>query len=276
MEMLAPIPLVFCLTRYAHGYLRTAAAAGAALMAGTIFFSGSRGGMIAFVAELIFLIAVLVKMEKGPKLAAGFAIFAILIVVLLVWIGGVELGKRVGTIATETRQEISGGTRWTIDKDGLRMFARKPVLGWGLGTFPVAYPQFRSFYTHFFVNEAHNDYLQLLVETGLAGFAILLWFLTSLFRNAFRKLPDWPNDLNGAVALACLLGCTGILVHSFVDYNLQVPANAAWFYVLAAVAASPHRLESRQRVRRAHSSRFPPPHVDEPSMGDLPERASNA
>jgi hypothetical protein len=76
--------------------------------------------------------------------------------------------------------------------------------------------------------------------------------------------------------LACLLGCTGILVHSFVDYNLQVPANAAWFYVLAAVAASPHRLESRQRVRRAHSSRFPPPHVDEPSMGDLPERASNA
>ena len=276
MEMLAPIPLVFCLTRYAHGHLRTAAAAGAALMAGTIFFSGSRGGMIAFVAELIFLIAVLVKMEKGPKLAAGFAIFAILIVVLLVWIGGVELGKRVGTIATETRQEISGGTRWTIDKDGLRMFARKPVLGWGLGTFPVAYPQFRSFYTHFFVNEAHNDYLQLLVETGLAGFAILLWFLTSLFRNAFRKLPDWPNDLNGAVALACLLGCTGILVHSFVDYNLQVPANAAWFYVLAAVAASPHRLESRQRVRRAHSSRFPPPDVDEPSIGDLPERASNA
>ena len=47
---------------------------------------------------------------------------------------------------------------------------QKPVLGWGLGTFPVVYPEFRSFYTNFFVNEAHNDYLQLLAEMGLLGF----------------------------------------------------------------------------------------------------------
>jgi hypothetical protein len=48
MEMLVPIPLIFCLTRYAEGHLRTAVAAAAALMAGTIFLSGSRGGMISF------------------------------------------------------------------------------------------------------------------------------------------------------------------------------------------------------------------------------------
>src|SRR5205807_4763099 len=69
MEMLTPVPLVFCLTRYARGHLRTAAAAGAALMAGTIFFSGSRGGMIAFLAELILLGALLLKLQRGPKLA---------------------------------------------------------------------------------------------------------------------------------------------------------------------------------------------------------------
>ena len=53
MEMLVPIPLIFCLTRYAQGHMRTVIAAGAALMAGTIFLSGSRGGMISFVAEMI-------------------------------------------------------------------------------------------------------------------------------------------------------------------------------------------------------------------------------
>jgi hypothetical protein len=54
-------------------------------------------------------------------------------------------------------------------------------------------------------------------------------------------------------ALACLLGCTGILVHSFVDFNLQIPANSAWFYVLAVLAASPYAVETRQRVRRMRS-----------------------
>jgi O-antigen ligase len=250
MEMLAPVPLVFCLTRYARGHIRTAAAVGAALMAGTIFFSGSRGGMIAFATELIVLGVVLLKLQRGPKFAAGFGAFAVLMLALLAWIGGVELSKRISTIGSETRQELTGGLRWTVDKDGIKMFARKPILGWGLGTFPIVYPHFRRFYTNFFVNEAHNDYLQLLVETGLVGFGVLLWFLVLLFRNAFKKLNDWSDNINGAVTLACLLGCIGILVHSFVDFNLQIPANAAWFYVFATLAASPQQLESRQRFRR--------------------------
>ena len=257
MEMLVPVPLIFCLTRYAEGHLRTIIAAGAALMAGTIFLSGSRGGMISFVAEMIFFGVVLIRMEKGPKIAASVGVFAVVMIALLLWIGGVELTKRVGTIGSEAKQELSGGLRWTIDKDGLRMLAHKPILGWGLGSFPVAYPQFRSFYTTFFINDAHNDYLQFLVETGAVGFALVLWFVVAVYRNALNKLRDWPDDINGAVTLACLLGCTGILVHSFVDFNLQVPANAAWFYVICAIAASPYRLESRQRVRRARSLHSP-------------------
>jgi O-antigen ligase len=253
MEMLVPIPLVFCLTRYAEGHVRTVIAAGSALMAGTIFLSGSRGGMISFVAEMILFGIVLIRMQKGPKVAAGVGVFAVVMLVLLMWIGGMELTKRVGTIGSETRQEIAGGLRWTIDKDGIRMFMHKPVLGWGLGTFPVAYPQFRTFYTTFFINDAHNDYLQFLVETGAVGFGLVIWFVIALYRHALNNLRDWTDDINSAVTLACLLGCTGILVHSFVDFNLQIPANAAWFYVLCALAASPYRLESRQRMRRARS-----------------------
>jgi O-antigen ligase len=253
MEMLAPIPLVFCLTRYAHGSVRTVAAAGAALMAGTIFLSGSRAGMIAFTAELILLGLVVIKLQKSIKLASGFWVFAVLMLGLLIWVGGSALSQRVKTIGEETRQEMSGGTRWSIDKDGIHMFAKRPILGWGLGTFSTAYPQFRTFYTHFSVNEAHNDYLQFLVESGLAGFGIILWFLARTLRNGFRKLENWTDDINGAVAVASLLGITGILVHSFVDFNLQVPANAAWFYVLCALAATPYRLESRQRIRRVRS-----------------------
>jgi O-antigen ligase len=252
MEMLVPVPLVFCLTRYARGKLRTLIAGTAALMAGTIFLSGSRGGMVALLAELAVLGWMLFRTQKALKLAAIGA-FAIGTLALLVWIGGAQLTRRIELFGSEARHELDGGVRWTIDKDSLRMFSRKPVLGWGLGTFPSVYPQFRSFYTSFFINEAHNDYLQILVETGVVGFAAVVWFLVLLYRHAFRKLPGWPDHLNGAVALAAMLGCTGIVVHSLVDFNLQVPANAAWFYVLAVVAASSYPLESRQRIRRVRS-----------------------
>jgi O-antigen ligase len=191
-------------------------------------------------------------------------------IALLLWIGGIELTRRVGTIGTETRQELAGGLRWTIDKDGIRMFTYKPILGWGLGTFPVAYPQFRTFYTTFFINDAHNDYLQFLVESGAVGFAAVIWFVVAFYRSALKKLRDWPEDISSAVTLACLLGCTGILVHSFVDFNLQIPANAAWFYVLCTIAASPYPLESRQRMRRARSRHPRDPEDATPASPEQP------
>jgi len=60
----------------------------------------------------------------------------------------------------------------------------------------------------------------------------------------------WEFKWDGAVSLAALLGCTGILLHSFVDFNLQIPANAALFYVLCGLAASPlAKLSKRERSR---------------------------
>ena len=63
------------------------------------------------------------------------------------------------------------------------MILKRPVLGCGNWHISGRYPEFRSFYTTFFVNHAHNDYLQLMVETGLAGFAIAVWFLVSSARR---------------------------------------------------------------------------------------------
>jgi O-antigen ligase len=149
--------------------------------------------------------------------------------------------------------ELSGGTRLTIDRDALKMFAQKPVLGWGLGVFPDVYPQFSSLGTNLQVGAAHNDYLQLLVEMGTIGFAVVLWFLLTLFRCAIKKLKQQPADYNTALALTAVLGVIGILVHSLVDFNLQIPANAALFYVLCVVAAMEPRFGRHRRNRNRHS-----------------------
>jgi O-antigen ligase len=255
MEMLTPFPLVLAATRYTNGNRKIAVAGIAALMAGSIFLSGSRGGMVAFAAQMVVLGVFLVRKREGswkqPLMLGGFLA---VVIVFLVWMGGNELTQRLISIHSEAREEISGGIRLTIDRDCLRMFIKRPFLGWGLGAFPIVYPEFRSFYTTFFVNQAHNDYLQLLVETGVAGFSIAVWFLVLVFRQAASKLKNWTETASGALTVAALLGCVGILVHSFLDFNLQIPANAALFYVLCAIAASAPLQESqRRRVVRRHN-----------------------
>src|SRR5271165_2535036 len=253
MELLVPIPLVLSLTRLVGEKERIAAGVAAAIMVGTVFLSGSRGGMLAIFVELAFLAGVLLRRRKSTRIAVGVIAFAVVLIGLLTWLGGKELTSRVSSISTEARTELSGGMRLSIDRDALRMFANKPVLGWGLGTFPVVYPQYRSFYTNFFVNEAHNDYLQLLCEMGLLGFGTMVWFLVVLYRSAMPKIDNWMSDVSGAVTLACTLGFTGILVHSLLDFNLQIPANAAFFYVLCTIAAAKPLLQ-RSRKRRPTST----------------------
>jgi O-antigen ligase len=260
MEMLIPIPLVLAMSRLTGDKERIAAGIAAIVMTGTVFLSGSRGGMLAVFVEFMVLAAMLVRGRKTIRVVIGLIAFVAVLISLLTWLGGKELTNRIGSISTEARTELSGGVRLSIDRDSLRMFRAKPVLGWGLGTFPVVYPKFRSFYTNFFVNEAHNDYLQLLAELGVLGFATMGWFLIVLYRTAFQKIGNWTSEVTGSLSLSCVLGVTGILVHSLFDFNLKIPANAALFYVVCTLAAGP-RLLQRARKRKP---------VSNPETEDIP------
>jgi O-antigen ligase len=271
MEMLVPVPLVLALTHLASSKTRTAAAAAAAIMVGTIFLSGSRGGMLAIVTELIILAVLLIRQKTSLRTAIGIGIFLVIVVGLLTWVGGGELNKRLATVGP-SHAEIAGDIRRDINRDGLKMSLERPVLGWGLGTFPVVYPQFRTFNTNFFINQAHNDYLQLLVEMGLLGFATMLWFLLTLYKRAIKKIGNWTSEISGAVTLACVLGLSGILVHSAVDFNLQIPANAALFYVLCTIAASE---PFAQPARKRRVTRSKPPEEVLATSQDLQRPATN-
>jgi hypothetical protein len=83
----------------------------------------------------------------------------------------------------------------------------------------------------------------------------MLWFLLILFRSAFKKLKHFPADTNAAVTLAAVLGVSGILVHSCVDFNLQIPANAAFFYVFCTAAAMEPRFGRHRHTHRASNLR---------------------
>jgi O-antigen ligase len=275
MEMLFPIALVLALNREVHRNWKWVPAFAAVVMASTIFLSGSRGGMIAFLAQILVLGTVLAR-DKDRRSTWMLFIVLVVIVGLISWVGGQALVSRISSIRTNTHTDVDTRVRLKINADGMRMFAKKPVLGWGLGTFPVVYPHFRSFSTDKFTNHAHNDHLQFLVETGLLGFATAIWFMVALYRAALRKLNDWDSNLNGAVALAASIACTGILVHGFLDSNLQVPANAALFYTLAAIAAANTEFGAHRRVRRRRkaSSQLAVPGSQSPGDGFPQSRTS--
>jgi O-antigen ligase len=237
MEMLTPIPLVISLTGGVRGSSRALALSAAAVMASTIFLSGSRGGMAAVAVQMILLATFLLKRRKNWTAPFALSGFLALSLILLLWLGGGDLAERLISVHISMHTELSGDTRLTIDRDAIKILAQRPLTGWGLGVFGVIYPSFSSLSTNLKVGMAHNDYLQLLVEMGAAGFAIFLWFLVALFRSALRKINHPQSATNAAVTLAALLGMSGILVHSFVDFNLQIPANAAMFYVLCVIAA---------------------------------------
>jgi O-antigen ligase len=161
--------------------------------------------------------------------------FCLLLIISLVLVRPNGLWERFMQLGTPT-DKSHNPSRVTMLEDSLKMVRQRPLLGWGFGTFPVVYPSFRSFYTNLAVNAAHNDFVEVTVETGLLGFALMVAFIYLLYRNGLRRVQHWRHDPRASTALAALVGCTGLLVHSFSDFNLQVPANAALFFVLAALA----------------------------------------
>ena len=238
MELLAPFPLVLSMMEELTPPKRVLLAFAGVFMASTIFLSLSRGGMTGFGFEVVFLAAVLWWKNASRRSAAIFATVCLLIMIFLLWLGGKSLVQRFVSFKTD---EASYHSRLQIARDSIPMIEARPLMGWGLGTFTTVYPKYRSFYASVFVNAAHNDYVQVLAETGALGLLAVLGFVAVVYVCGFRKLRGRGLNLTQAATLAALLGVTGILVHSFVDFNLQIPANAATFYVVSAIAAAAYQ-----------------------------------
>jgi O-antigen ligase len=241
MEMLMPFAMVMASGRLVHRSKRGLFAFAAALMVGTLVMSRSLGGVIAISCQIILFILLIRKERKTTRFDSrgGFAIVAIALLTLgfLAWL---DQGRSIDRILgmRSPKYSASATSRIAIAKDSLHMFTGRPVLGWGLGNFSLVYPKYQSYYSIFLINHAHNDYLEALTETGVVGFAAVIWFVVLLYRSSVRKLDDWRNDPRSSVRLAALVACTGILVHSLSDFNLHIPGNAALFFALSWVATT--------------------------------------
>ena len=238
IEMLVPLALIVGTSHLLRPAARGLVLFAGCVMAASIFLSAARGGMFAFLAEIVIAMVLLSLVSSRNRRKPVLPLLAMLALIALL----VAIGSRGQVFARFG--ELNLLNRTAVLRDIAHMWTEKPVLGWGLGTFPTVYPRFRSFYTTANVNAAHNDYAQVLAEMGAVGAGLTLWFLVALYRKSRPHTWRWQTEWRRNLQFAALVGCTGILVHALGDFNLQIPANAAMFYFLAGIAASPRRPES--------------------------------
>ena len=237
------------------------------LMGIALILTNSRGGLIALVAEVIFLVAITAfraggkrhSSEKGSaiRMAATKAGLALALVVTLfggvVFFGGEDVLRRLaGTVNTE--DPTSGRAHfWSVAIDIIK---NHPLIGIGLGGFAVVYTGYDTNNGLMRLEQVHNDYLQVLTDGGILAAGLGLFFIVTLFRRGFTSRAS--DDLfRRGVANGAMAGCFAVLIHSFFDFTLHTTANALLFLVLAALATMNGRIEegtSRRRRRRRRRS----------------------
>jgi O-antigen ligase len=256
MEMLIPVALCYLISMWLQPRNRRRVVAGAfpiLITLASVPLSGSRGGLIVLFVEILLLTLILWRYLPGRQyrhavvaVALGVAASA----ATFLWLDTGHVSQRLRTVADVRRApEATLGERRSLTRDALRIFGDHPWLGTGLGSFAAVYPRYRSFASDLEWDHAHNDYAEALAETGIAGGALVLAALGLFAIGAFSGLGRRLESTSGWIRLGAAIGCCGLLIHSFGDFNLHIPANAAWFSLCAGIAIGGCRTEHEQQRR---------------------------
>jgi O-antigen ligase len=201
-----------------------------------LLVSGSRGGIVGFAFGCVILLAMLGSSRiERKQILATLAAFAVA-VGLAIWLGA---GSSMRRFSFSSSDELTRSDRMAMARDTWRIFLDHRWIGTGLGSFATVYPHYRSAPGRLAVTHAHNDYLELLSEMGLLGGVCGLAFLGLLFWRGVANARAAPSRASRAIYAGALAACSGLLVHSLVDFNIHVPSNALLFTLLATLACAP-------------------------------------
>ncbi|MCQ4346615.1 O-antigen ligase family protein [Pseudomonas stutzeri] len=214
------------------------------VMVVALVMSRSRMGNVAFFVSLLVVAVPFVLRAREQRRLNGLILASIVVVDVFV-IGqyfGLErlkeriLDTRFADVLVDGELQRGNELRDDVFVQALPLARQSPWTGQGAGSFEVAFPAYagESLRAHF--DHAHNDYLQFFVEYGLLGSLPLAAFVLLAFWHALRAL--WRRDslFRSGLGFGAAMGILSIAIHSLTDFNLQIPANAATFVTLCAIA----------------------------------------
>ena len=203
------------------------------IMVVALVMTRSRMGNTAFFASLLVAGAVALALSRHAPRGTVLLISSLIVIdVALIgtWFGVERTMQRIAETTVQQVEERVDPSVYAV-----KMIDDYPLFGTGGGTFYTAFTRYRGQDIAAYYDHVHNDYVQYLTETGMIGGAlfgllVVISVVCAILAQARRRDP-----LARGVAFGVLMGVTAIGIHSTVDFNLQIPANAFMFMILLAL-----------------------------------------
>ena len=254
-----------------RGFLLAMLVASGLVLWVALVLSNSRGGVVAMLGQLLFLIAFWKRgKQSSPAIPDGAlskvgrswagrlgrvflaASLTILVGVGVVWVGGDSVLHRWEILPRELRTQNEArdnSSRLAIWKATVGMIRDYPLLGVGFGAYSTKVPGYHDASGIWVPEEAHNDYLELAASGGIVAVVLTLIFIGLLIKLSKRCFATASDPLRRAACFGAQIGLVGIAIHSFVDFGLHVTLNAVMFVVLVVIATRiiPSSLDASDR-----------------------------
>ncbi len=206
------------------------------VMVVALVLSHSRMGNIAFFVSLLVAGALglgLLTKAPRPMLVLIASLIAIDVIVIGTWFGVEQVVDRIQQTAAfdEATARYRDRGRLDVDAETLAAWRDHRWLGSGGGSFEAVFPAYRSYDLAATFDHAHNDYFELLLEYGLLGVLPLAAFAGLSLGAALYAQRRRHDPLMRGTGFGVTMVCVAYLIHGTVDFNLHIPANAAYLTV---------------------------------------------
>ena len=225
--------------------------AGLAVMLISLLLTGSRAGIaLSGVAVVLAVLLIAPRMRLLGARALGILLVGAL---ALGTVGFVTAHDNSRLQRTFGRFSMDDGSRGKIWEDSVYAIHQTWPVGTGIGSFQTTFPAAErlEYVRDTFANRAHNDYLELIMETGIAGVLFLIAAIVFLAVRVFELLRRQRDpEIVAQVMFVCAAAAV-ILLHSVVDYPLRSMSTACIAGLCAGLLA-----RARSGVRRADADRI--------------------
>ena len=224
------------------------------VMVVALVMTHSRMGNGAFFLALLLmggLVAAVSQRLRRPALALVVSMALVDIFIIGQWVGLDRVVERlqgtaaatvaaggvpgVSSVIAAANTEESVQSRLQVPRLSLPLVWQQPWFGHGGGTYYLSLPAVKPAGFPYLWDHAHNDYVELAVDTGLLGLGLLLLLGAATAWRAARMLRDVEPRLKRGVGVAALMALSCLGIHGMVDFNLQIPANALTLVLLLAL-----------------------------------------
>ncbi|MCP3958369.1 MAG: O-antigen ligase family protein [bacterium] len=196
-------------------------------------FTGSRAGLVSIVAAILVqgvMLAIYYRTWRVGAASTGALALGLL------GIGLFGLQQGLGRWMETSAYEVTWNSRLLVYRSSFELWQLFPWTGTGLGTFRQAFPMVQPPELSMAWLHAHSDPIEMLVTTGVVGLPILAWGLVALYRRLWTVFQRGRRSEDRAAGVAALGALVGVLLHSFVDFGLTLPANTFVFAILCGAA----------------------------------------